>query len=230
MPTLSSGEALAPGAPVPHFLDARRLRINAYVDLARMLRNSRLLLAVVVITNAGLVAALVWFAGRERVIPYVVEVDRSGAAVALGPAVEAPEASRSMVVYALQLFFRSARTVTADEALQRRAILDAYAYAGGDAVSQLNSFYRRRSPFARAQREQVAPRVTSVLSIDPEETSWRVQWEEPVLSAGGAPVRTERWEAVAAIEVDPPDAPEEVLTNPTGIRVVRFDWTRLPEP
>lgn len=228
VPTLASTEALPPGEQ-PHYLETSLLRINAYIDWARLLRNSRILLALALTTNAALVAALIWQTTRSRVVPYVVEVDRAGAAVALGPADQPAEPTRAMVVYALQLFFRSGRTVTPDEALQRRLILDAYAYAGGGAVAQLNDFYRRRSPFARAERERVSPRVTSVLALDAEESAWRVQWEELVSTPAGAAVRTEQWQAVATVEIDPPDAPEEVLTNPAGIRVVRFDWARLPE-
>ena len=228
VPSLASTEALPPGAR-PHYLETSLLRINAYLDWARLLRTSRILLALVMATNAALVAALIWQAGRSRVVPWVVEVDRAGAAVAMGPADRPAEPTRAMVVYALQLFFRSARTVTPDEALQRRLILDAYAYAGGAAVGELNDFFRRRSPFVRAERERVSPRVTSVLALDPEETAWRVQWEEAVHSPAGAALRTEQWQAVATIEIEPPEAPEEVLTNPAGIRVVRFDWTRLPE-
>jgi type IV secretion system protein VirB5 len=226
VPSLASGEAVDPGAEA-HYLRARALRANAYLRQARMLWTSRVLVVVLTAVNAALVAALIWHSAQTKVVPFVVEVDKSGAAVAIGPADRATAPSKSVVVYALQLFFRNARTVTADEQIQRRLILDAYAYADGRAVALLNDFYRTSSPFARAERLTVTPQVLSVLALSSDETSWQVQWTEAHRDRGGTLLREQRWQATATIHVSPPEREEEVVTNPFGLRIVNFDWIRI---
>lgn len=226
LPSRTSGELLAPTAE-GHYFRARDLRANAYLRQARMLWSSRLLVLLLASLDAVLVAALLWQSGRPKIVPYVIEVDRSGAAVAVGRADRAPSPTKAVVVYSLQLFFRNARTVTADEQVQRRLILDAYAYADGRAVALLNDYYRRNSPFARAERRTVTPQVNSVLALTPDETSWQVQWSEEIRDATGLVLDEETWQATATLEVAPPEHEEEVVRNPFGLRVVNFDWIRI---
>jgi type IV secretion system protein TrbF len=226
LPSLASGEAVSPEAEA-HYLRARELRANAYLSQARMLWSSRLLVVLLAVTDAALVAALIGLSARSRIVPYVVEVDRSGAPVAVGPADRAPSPTKAVLIYALQLFIRDARTVTADEQVQRHLILDAYAYAEGRAVSLLNDHYRRSSPFARAEKGTVTPQVTSVLALTADQASWQIQWEETSRDPNGSVLGKENWQATATVEIDPPATKEEITANPFGLHVVDFDWIRI---
>jgi type IV secretion system protein VirB5 len=226
----SSGELGAGRGGEPHpYLDARRLRANAYLDLARTLTNYRLLAAALLLVDLVLTGALVWQSAQTRIVPYVVEIDRWGNAVAFGPADELADPDRALLVHEIARWVWSTRTVTRDPEVQRRLVLDAYAYSGGRAVSLLNRWYRDDPPFARAERETVSVRVASVLTLSAAERSWQVQWREVARDAAGGVRSEERWQAVLSVEVDPPERVEEVVTNPLGIRVVDFDWTRLPD-
>jgi type IV secretory pathway TrbF-like protein len=71
--------------------------------------------------------------------------------------------------------------------------------------------------------------IDSVLSMGEGEESFRVQWTEEIRTPGGALERRELWQALVTVAVDPPEAIEEVLVNPLGIRVVDFDWQRIEE-
>lgn len=228
IPSLGS-ELLAPTAE-GHYFRARQLRANAYLSQARALWSARLVVLALAVVDLALTGALLWLSSRSTVVPYVVEVDPTGRAVAVGPATPgAPTArpAKAVVVHALQLFFTHARTVTADRELQRRLLLDAYAYAGGRAVSLLNEAYRRQSPFALAERMSIAPQVTSVLALTADESAWQVQWSEAVRGQSGTLLRTETWQATATISIEPPTTAEELSANPFGIRVTSFDWIRL---
>lgn len=225
-PTLASSEVLAPGAAA-HYLRARELRADRYLDLARSIRNTRVLNAVLVATNLALAAAAVVFAGRQEVVPYVVEVDRTGAAVAVAPAERAAAPSEEALRYTLGLYFQNLRTVTVDQQLQERLILEVYDRARGRAVALLNDWYRRNSPFARAERTTVSPQVHSILALGEDRSTWQVQWTEDHRDLSGLRVRRETWQATARLVTDPPDRPEEVASNPFGIHVTHFDWTRI---
>lgn len=226
VPSRASTEVLAATAHAP-YLRARELRADRYLDLARSIRNTRLLNAGLVATNLVLAIAAVVFAGRQEVVPYVVEVDRTGAAVAVAPADRAAAPTEEALRYTLGLFFRNVRTVTVDEQLQERLIYEVYDRARGRAVAILNDWYRRNSPFARADRGTVSPQVSSILALSDDRSTWQVQWTEELRDLSGLRLRRETWQATARLTTDPPDRPEEVASNPFGIYITHFDWTRI---
>lgn len=229
LPVRSSQEIGRDTPPSP-FLAARNLRANAYLDLARTLTNYRLLAVFLLLLDAGLVAVVVWQSAQTRIVPYVVRTDAWGNAVAFGPADRLAEPDRALKVHDLARWVRNVRTVSLDPELQRRLILDAYAYADGRAVALLNRWFRAHPPFARARRGSVTVQVTSVLALPEAERGWQVQWLETARDASGEVHREERWQALVTLAVDPPDRVEAVVTNPLGVHVVDFDWTRLPDP
>lgn len=233
LPVRSSGEVLAAGsvdgkAEHPYLL-ARNLRANAYLDLARTLTNYRLLAAALLVVNLALSAGLLWLSSRTRIVPYVVEIDRAGFAVSVGPADELPRPDRALVIHEIARWLRNVRGVSRDPDVQRRLILDAYAYTGGRGVALLNDWFRAQAPFARAAKETVSVEVLSVLALSTEDRSWQVQWRETARSTSGRDEGSTTWQGVLTTEVEPPERIEEVVTNPLGIRVVDFDWTRLPD-
>ena len=228
VPVRSSGELARGGEPPSPYLVAGRLRANAYLDLARTLANYRLLGAALLVVDLVLVGVVVWQSGQTRIVPYVVEIDGWGNAVAFGPADRLADPDRSMLVHTISRWLWNVRAVTLDPGVQRRLVLDAYAHTGGRAVALLNRWYRAHPPFARAEAGSVSVQVTSVLALAESESRWQVQWVEVERDRSGGHRRTHRWQAVVTVDVDPPERVEEVVTNPLGIRVVDFDWTRLP--
>lgn len=228
LPARSSGELRAPdGSP---YREARFDRSDLYAETRRALKRSQVLSVALALVAALLGAGLLHHVGRSKLIPYVVEVDRHGATAAFGPAEELGRPERRMILHALGLWVRSVRTVTLDRVELRRQLERAYAYTGGRAVELLNEWYRRNPPFARLEEETVSvAEVDSVLATGGSESTFRIQWSEEVRNRAGARLRRELWQALVTVEVDPPEAIEEVLVNPLGIRVTDFDWQRLEE-
>ncbi|HMB54903.1 MAG TPA: VirB8/TrbF family protein [Thermoanaerobaculia bacterium] len=229
VPVRSSRELGKGGEPPSPYLAADRLRANAYLDLARTLTNYRLLAAALLVVDLVLVGAVLWQSGQTRIVPYVVELDGWGNAVAFGPADELADPDRAMLVHTVSRWLWNVRAVTLDPAVQRRLVLDAYSHTDGRAVALLNRWYRENPPFARAESGTVSVQVTSVLALAESESRWQVQWAEVEHSRTGGEREASRWQAVVTVDVDPPERVEEVITNPLGIRVVDFDWTRLPD-
>ena len=229
MPPAASGDRQGKDAPSHPYLGVRRLRAHAYLDLAKSLANYRILAALLLAANLALTAGLLAQSRRTRITPYVVHLDRHGEAVAFRPADRLADPGRALRVHELSRWVRNVRTVTLDPAVQRHLVLTGYAYTGGRAVNLLNAWYRAEPPFARAERLTVGVDVTSVLAL-PGAAGWQVQWTETHRDRHGGTVATERWQALLTLDLDPPERVEEVLTNPLGLRVVDFDWTRLPDP
>lgn len=228
LPVRSSDE-VGGGSPPSPYLEARRLRANAYLDLARTLTNYRLLALALLGIDLLLVGVVVWQSAQTRIVPYVVEIDGYGNALAFGPADRLTDPDRALKVHDIARWVRHVRTVTLDPRVQRQLILDAYAYTDGRAVARLNSWFRANPPFARAETGTVSVQVTSVLAVPDTDDSWQVQWLETDRSRAGTVRHEHRWQALITLTIDPPDRVERVITNPLGVYVTDFDWTRLPD-
>jgi len=228
LPAAASGEMRSrDGSP---YREVRYERADCQAERVRALRRAQVLSIALAALAALLAGGLLYHANRSKLVPYVVEVDRHGAAAAFGPAEELARPEKRMIVHVLGLWVRSTRTVTLDRVELRRQLERAYAHTGGRAVGLLNDWYRRHPPFARLEEETVSvAEIDSVLSLGEGEERFRVQWTEEIRRPGGEWVGRELWQALVTVAVEPPEAIEEVLVNPLGVQVVDFDWQRLKE-
>ena len=178
-----------------------------------------------------LVVAYVQLASSARVVPYVVEVDRAGRAMAFGPAEPMERTDQRVIVRELTLFIRNVRSVSTDPAGQLRMIQDAYAYVDRAAAGFLNDYFAdpENDPRLLGQRLTREVEVTAVLPI-PDSESWRLQWIERERSHSGGVTRTTPWEAYVTLKFAPPEGPEQIQANPLGLYVSGINWTAVHVP
>lgn len=173
------------------------------------------------------VAGMIWTAQQNHFIPYIVEVDRLGAAVAVGRAQQASGPLDQRIIQAqVSRWVVQARSVFVDAAAQRMMIDGVYSMlsSGSEAFVKLNDYFRSASPFQRASKETVTVQVRSALPISP--TTWRVEWEEETRDRSGVLVSSQVWEASITIVVEAPKDEAVLMTNPTGLYVTNFSWTK----
>ena len=126
-----SHKELVPAAPAGNgqveqtanpYLDARR-QSNSQIDRAFGSLHVWQLIAVASLLIAfACVAGIVYFGSQTKFVPYVIEVDKLGEAVAVGPAQIAAPADPRVVRASLASFIAAARLVTPDIDLQRKAV------------------------------------------------------------------------------------------------------------
>ena len=104
------------------YLDARR-QSNSQIDRAFGSLHVWQLIAVASLLIAlACVAGIIYFGSQTKYVPYVIEVDKLGEAVAVGPAQLAAPADPRVVRASLASFIAAARLVTPDLEVQRKAI------------------------------------------------------------------------------------------------------------
>jgi type IV secretion system protein TrbF len=175
-----------------------------------------------------LVVAYVQVASSSRVVPYVVEVDRLGQAVAFGPAEPLQKPDQRVLVRDLSTLIRNLRSITPDVGLQVRMIQDAYAYLDAAAAKFLNEYFAdpRNNPRVLSQDISRAVDITSVLPI-PNSDSWKIQWTELDRPHNGGVAQSRVWEAYLTVRHMPPETAETIQTNPFGVFVTGINWTQL---
>jgi type IV secretion system protein TrbF len=243
MPAAGAGDDLAAGAPsqadgkqrAPNpYLDGRRAW-NSHVDRAYAAQHTWQLVGVagLLVGLAG-VAGIVYVGSKSKFVPYVIEVNKLGEAVAVGPALVAGPADPRVVRASLASFIASARLVTPDISLQRQAIFRVYAmlHTKDPAAQQMNEFYngsKESSPFARASKVTVTTDINSVLPISGN--SWQVDWQETTRDRSGALVgQPVHMRATLTVYLEPPSTTgdeEAIQRNPLGIYVSNYTWQEV---
>ena len=211
-------------AKEPAFVRARQEWDDRYADLARGKRNWQLTACALLVAHLVTSSALAWLATQSRVQPYVVEVDRQGQAVAIGPAEALADPEERLLRFQLGLYIHDLRGVLADAAAQRRVLDRAYGHTRGPAIAFLNRHFREHNPFERARRQRVAVQLRSLLPLS--EDSWQVQWDEISQTPDGREGESTSWQAILTVEIDPPTSTARLLENPLGLFVTEIHWTQ----
>jgi type IV secretory pathway TrbF-like protein len=226
--TVARPESASPleEAPQNPYLAARREwneRYGEYIARAHAWRLTAFLALGLALIAVG---GLAYLAVQNRVVPYIVAVDKLGAPVAVSDAERAAPADTRIVRAMLARFIVNLRSVYADAAAQRRAIEDAYALlsAADPATHLINSYYREQYPFDRARSETVSVEIRSVLPIS--ERTWQIEWEEVLRSRSGEEKKRLHMLAAATIALAPPQDEGTLLRNPIGLYVQEINWSQ----
>jgi type IV secretion system protein VirB5 len=219
----ASGAESVPDNP---YLNGRREWNERYGDYIAAARTWRMAcfgaLAIALVATGG----TVYLASQSRIVPYVVEVDKLGAALAVGPADRAAPADSRVLTAQLARWVFDLRSVYTDVAAERSLINEAYAgiARNSPALAATNDYFREHDPFQRARTETVTAQVESVLPISA--SVWRVEWEETVTARNGEGAGKAEWQADITVTVNPPSDAATVLLNPMGIYVTDYQWTK----
>ena len=220
-------------APNP-YLDGRRAW-NSHVDRAYAAQHTWQLIGVAgLLIGLGGVAGIAYVGSKSKFVPYVIEVNKLGEAVSVGPAQVAGPADPRVVRASLASFIASARLVTPDVTLQREAIFRTYAmlHSKDPAAQQMNEWYngnKDASPFARAAKVTVTTDINSVLPISG--STWQVDWQETTRDRAGALVgQPVHMRAMLTVYLEPPATTGDeaaIQRNPLGIYVSNYTWQEV---
>ena len=213
------------------YLTARSQFEGLFRDLAKEKHAWKVVALLELAILIVVIVAYVQLSSSARIVPYVVEVDGAGRAVAIAPAEPLQKTDRRVIVRDLTVFVRNVRSVSTDPAAQLRMVQDAYAYVDRSAAGFLNDYFAdpRNDPRLLAQQFTRDVEVTGVLPI-PNSDSWKLQWVERERSHTGGVTGTTPWEAYVTVRFAPPEEPELVQANPLGLYVTGINWTAIHVP
>lgn len=179
------------------------------------------------------VGGMTYIGSQSKFVPYVIEVDKLGQRQAVAPAERAALVDVRVLKSSVAAWIADVRTVTPDIALQRKAVFRVYSLlaANDPATAKTNEWLNGTedsSPFKRAAKETVDTELVSVLQQSPD--TWQVDWLETVRDRQGViKEKAQRWRAlvnVYTIPATPSTTEEEILSNPLGVHVRDFSWSK----
>lgn len=215
------------------YLNARRTW-NDHMGSVAASRNMWQIMAILsfMIVLAA-VGGVIYIGSQSRFIPYVVQVDKLGEAVAVSRADVATAADPRVIHASVAAFITDLRIVTPDIALQRRAIFRAYAMLSPNdpATAKTNGWLNGTedsSPFKRAATETVSIEIISVIPQTPE--TWQVDWNETTYDRQGhiaePPFRMRALLTIYTTGSVANTTEEQIRNNPLGIYVRDYSWAK----
>src|SRR3569623_21877 len=186
-------------------------------------RNWRLACFGAISVSAILAGGLIWQNARGSIVPWVVQVDKLGAASAVAPADASFRPTDPQIAFHLARFIEDVRGIAADPVVVRNNWLRAYDFTTDKGALALNDYARTNDPFAQIGKVQVAVDVSSVIRASGD--SFRIAWTERHYQDGSL-AATERWSAIATVVVQTPRTPDALRKTPHGVIVHANNWSK----
>lgn len=173
---------------------------------------------------------IVWMANRlanTRVVPYVVQVDRHGFLVPIGPADRDVLQSPRQAMAALAQWVAFFRTVTADARIQDEYRKKAFFFATPKSIAS----QKMREDYAKSPRPDGTGRrvdvdVVRVAQMGSGHT-YSIEWTETASDAQAEHVTKSLYTAAVTIAVSPTEELDHVIVNPAGVFLKDFSITKL---
>lgn len=212
------------------YLSARKEYSDRYGSAVKDAARWRQISIFMVLLCLAFGGAMMWLASQNKVIPYIVQVDKHGYAVAIKSAQEGSMADTRVIVAALGGFFVNFKTVITDVASQRRMVNDVYAYLAknSSAEASVSQYYKEHNPFVATQDKReytVQVEIRSIVRSGGNDKSWQVLWTEEKIDQGTI-IEHSEWRAIVSVAISPVRELDEVLKNPLGIYITEINMAQ----
>ena len=172
-------------------------------------------------------------ASREKVVPYVVAVDKLGTALAVKRADVAAPTPTAVIQAELANLIVNWRTVTADLDLQARMVDRLSGFTRGAAKGVLTEWFEKNNPVIRARSGRLVSVNVKGVPLPVSQNSWRIEWQETTRNHVGVTVEVVQYEATMTVITQPPRTDAEILRNPGGVYITELSFgtvlTKSPE-
>ena len=208
------------------FLAGRTEAAERYGYLSRNAAQWRRISTVLILCCAACVFAVIFIAGRVTVVPYIVQVDTHGYAIAVKPVAPSRVDARLIIAHLARDVW-SLKTVFNDPEAQLHLMNFVYSTTpvNTPAERKYQAYFNANNPIVIGERETVHVTVNSVLPMSHE--TWQAEWTEERFSLTGDKVRTTHYRGIFSITIITPSTMREVLANPLGIFISDFNYSEI---
>jgi len=210
----------------PYF-DGRREWNERYGSYIKQAKIWKVITFIALLICTFTILGIIYIGSQNKLVPYVVEVDKLGNAQAINYAQQSHLSSEQVIKYSLAEFIQNFKTLYGDAKTQKAMTLKIYRYLSPShsAYNTINEYYRANSPFERLQTERVRVKIKSIVPISQD--TYQIDWQEIVSDPRGLQLRTDHFKASATILLAPPSSEQEIIKNPIGLYVKEFNFSKV---
>ena len=200
-------------------------RYGGYVSAAKAWKITTFIsLTIALVATAG----AIYLAGQKEVVPYIVEIDKTGLVQQVQQAGTVDQATQDKIITAqLASFVEKVRNVVLDIRIQRKNVYDAYVYLRKNtpAYTKVTQFYRKHDPFTRAKTETVFVEIVRIMPL--KDKAYQIEWRETVMDRKtGQTKNVYNYKLIAYISLSPPSDEAAILKNPIGLIINDLNWSK----
>lgn len=209
------------------YLDAKREWLERYGNYISQKRNWQIIAVLSAIISLICVIFLGYSTTQNKLIPYVIEVDKLGNTSKVGIVQNIDLKNPNVIKYSLNTFIYSWRSVWGDIEIQRKFIFNAYAYLepNSKAFNFINEEYREKNPFKQVSKENVRVKVKSIVPQNAD--TWQVEWEEETRNLKEEIISQITYRGFFQVKQIVPTTEEQILKNPLGIFIFDLNYAKI---
>lgn len=209
------------------YLDAKREWLERYGNYISQKRNWQIIAVLSAIISLICVIFLGYSTTQNKLIPYVIEVDKLGNTSKVGIVQNIDLKNPNVIKYSLNTFIYSWRSVWGDVEIQRKFIFDAYAYLepNSKAFNFINEEYREKNPFKQVSKKNVRVKVKSIVPQNAD--TWQVEWEEETRNLKEEIISQITYRGFFQVKQIVPTTEEQILKNPLGIFIFDLNYAKI---
>ncbi|MCZ6133804.1 VirB8/TrbF family protein [Campylobacter ureolyticus] len=209
------------------YLDAKREWLERYGNYISQKRNWQIIAVLSAIISLICVIFLGYSTTQNKLIPYVIEVDKLGNTSKVGVVQNIDLKNPNVIKYSLNTFIYSWRSVWGDIEIQRKFIFDAYAYLepNSKAFNFINEEYREKNPFKQVSKKNVRVKVKSIVPQNAD--TWQVEWEEETRNLKEEIISQITYRGFFQVKQIVPTTEEQILKNPLGIFIFDLNYAKI---
>lgn len=210
----------------PYF-DGRKewnIRYGSYIKQVKVWKTITFISLLIALIA---VAGLIYIGSQNKLIPYIVEVDKVGEVRAVNYAKQTNISEEKVIKYSLAEYIRNFRTIYGDAKIQKDMIFKVYRYLSPSypAYNMVNAYFKENSPFDRLKTERVRVKVNSIVKIN--KGTYQIDWEEVVSDPRGMKLRTDNFKASITMLTVPPSSQADIMKNPIGLFIKEFNFSKI---
>ncbi len=209
------------------YLNGRAEWLERYGTYVKRTRNWQLIAFFSLIITALSITMNIVQTSQQKVVPYIVEVDKLGRFSVVARADQASTAPERLVQSVIGSVISDWRTVTADVELQRKMINRLSYFFAGSATGVLKEWYSKNNPYNVAKAGKLVHVEIKSLPLPISQNSYRIEWVETVISHSGVALDSQRFEATVTIQVTPPMNEATLIHNPGGIYITHIAASKV---
>jgi len=209
------------------FLDAQRHWDSREASIVATAKTWKVVAGISGVIALISVCGNVWIGAQNKLVPYVVEINKEGVAVSVRRVTRTTPQDENIIRSMLSRFIRDWRSVYVDAEAQRLAIDSAFSMlpSGTSANTKVSSWFRANMPFDRAESETVTVQLRSVLRLTTQ--TIQVEWDEARHTRAGDLIDIRSWQANLNIVFKSPETDSEIIKNPIGLYIEEIHYSEL---
>lgn len=210
----------------PYF-DGRKEWMERYGDFIKGKRNWQIVAFISLFISLISVLGLIYIGSQNKLVPYVVRVDKLGQTQGFGKAVQIKFDSVLIRKSNLADFVENWRSLWGNIEVQKKFIFDTYKFIkpNSDAYSLVSREYKKEEPFQKLQSQRVHVKIKSILKMSKD--NYQVDWTEEVTSKSGKLLGEDNYKGLFTIEHIDPVTEQDFLDNPMGNFVTEIHYNKI---